>query len=355
MPDIMIKALFIRQGAQMAGRKDRVFIIAEISANHGQKFARAVEMIRAAKRCGADAVKFQAYNPDIITIDANSKYFRIKHPSWGNQTLYELYRQSYTPWNWFKRLKRVADGLGLVFFASAFDRTSVDFLEEIGVSCHKISSFELIDLPLIEYAAKTKKPIILSTGMATILEIKDAVSAAKKAGAKDITLMKCVSGYPAVPEEMNIRTIPDMAKRFDLPIGLSDHTCGTSVAVAAVSLGAIMVEKHFILSRRLKTPDSFFSVEPHEFAALVSCIRTAEKALGKVHYGLTKGERDNRIFRRSIFAVRDIVKGSKLTQDNVKSIRPAYGIAPKYYKKVLGKNAARNIRKGTPLTWDVLI
>jgi pseudaminic acid synthase len=339
----------IREGLFMS-----VLIIAEISANHGKSLSRAINMIKAAKRCGVDAVKFQLYTPDTLTLYADNKYFRIKHPKWGKQTLYQLYKEAYTPWKWFPKLKKAAEDAGLVFFATAFDKKSVDFLEELGVPFHKIASFELVDLPLIEYAAKTKKPMILSTGMATISEINDAISAAKKSGAKNITLLKCVSGYPARPEDMNLKTIPAMMKRFGLPVGLSDHTLGNDAAVVAVGLGATIVEKHFTLSRKLKTADAFFSIEPDELKSLASSIRAAEKALGKVKYGLTKSEEHSRIFRRSIFVSKDTAKGSVFTGDNIRIVRPAHGIAPKYIKRVLGKRAKTDIKKGTPLTWRVI-
>ncbi len=325
------------------------FIIAEISANHGQDLGRAIAMIKEAKRCGVDAVKFQAYTPDTITIDVDNKYFRVKHAKWGGQTLYQLYKKTYTPWNWFNKLKKTADDAGLTFFATAFDKTSVDFLEDIGVPFHKIASFELVDLPLIEYAAKTKKPIIMSTGMATIPEIRSAVNTAKKSGAKDITLLKCVSSYPAEPADMNLNTIKDMKKRFNCRVGLSDHTLGIATSIAAASLGAQVIEKHFTLSRKLETPDSFFSIEPHELKELVSTARTVKKALGNIHYGLTDKENKNRVFRRSLFVVNDIKKGRFFTPENVRSIRPANGLEPKYMKSVLGKMAKKDIKKGTPL------
>lgn len=331
------------------------FIIAEISANHGQSFKRAVNLIKKAKECGADAVKFQCYTPDTLTVDCGNKYFRIEHPKWGGQTLYQLYKKAYTPWSWFKKLKRIADDLGLLFFATAFDKTSVDFLEELNVPIHKIASFELVDLPLIEYAAKTKKPLILSTGMATMQEIKEAVHTAKKASTKDIIILKCVSSYPAKYKEMNLRTIPDMRKRFKLPIGLSDHTLGIATSVAGVCLGAKLIEKHFTLSRKLKTPDSFFSVEPRELKELVSNIRITEKALGDIHYGLTKQEKKSRVFRRSLFAVKDIKKGEVLTEENIRSVRPANGVLPKYYNMLLGKKVSCDIKKGTPLKWKFLL
>jgi pseudaminic acid synthase len=330
------------------------FIVAEISANHGQSFKRAAALIKKAKEAGADAVKFQCYTPDSLTINCDNKYFRIKHPKWGGQTLYQLYQKAYTPWDWFKELKKIAESLGLVFFATAFDKTAVDFLEDLDVPIHKIASFELVDLPLIEYIAKTKKPLILSTGMATLKEIKEAVETAKKAGAKDIILLKCVSSYPASPEEMNLRTIPDMAKRFNLPVGLSDHTIGVATSIAAVCLGAKLVEKHFCLSRKIETPDSFFSLEPKEFKLLVENIRIVEKALGKVHYGLTEEEKRSRVFRRSLFIIKDVKKNEKFTEENIKSIRPSFGLPPKYLYEVIGKKAKENIKKGTPLRWNMI-
>jgi pseudaminic acid synthase len=331
------------------------FIVAEISSNHGQDLNRAVALIKKAKECGADAVKFQAYTPDTLTINVDNKHFRIKHPKWGGQTLYELYKKAYTPWKWFKKLKKVADDSGILFFATAFDRTSVDFLEELNVQIHKISSFEIVDLPLIEYAAKTKKPLLLSTGMATISEIKEAVNTARGAGAKEIILLRCVSSYPAKPEEMNLRTIPNMKERFSCPIGLSDHSLGIGASVCAVAVGASIVEKHFTLSRKIKTADSFFSIEPEELKELVTNIRIAEKALGRIYYGLTKEESKSKVFRRSLFAVKDIKKGEAFSQENVKSIRPSDGLKPKYIAAILGKKAKRDIKRGTPLSWDLIV
>jgi pseudaminic acid synthase len=345
----------VKLGNKRIGSDNPALIVAEISANHGQNFDRAINLIEKAKECGADAVKFQAYTPDTLTINADNKYFRIKHPQWGGQTLYELYKKAYTPWKWFKNLKKVADDSGILFFATAFDRTSVDFLEELNVRIHKISSFEIVDLPLIEYVAKTKKPLILSTGMATVLEIKEAVDTARSAGAKKIILLKCVSGYPARPEDMNLKTIPHMKELFSCPVGLSDHSLGIGAAICAVALGAGVIEKHFTLSRKIKTPDSFFSIEPEELRELVANIRIAEKASGRVHYGLTKGERESKVARRSLFAVENIKKGGFFTEENVKSIRPAYGLRPKYIAMILGKKAKRDIKKGTPLSWDLIV
>lgn len=332
------------------GKDQPLFVVAEISANHGQNFKRAVALIKKAKECGADAVKFQTYTPDTLTIDANNKYFKIKHPQWGGQTLYQLYKKAYTPWKWFKELKKISDDLGIVFFSTAFDKTAVDFLEELKVPLHKIASYELVDLPLIEHIAKTRKTLILSTGMATRLEIEEAINTARSAGAKDIILLKCVSTYPANPEEMNLKTIPDMEKWFGLPVGLSDHTLGIGVSIAAASLGARVIEKHFTLSRKIKTADSFFSIEPQELKELVYNLRIVEKALGKVYYGLTKEEEKSRVYRRSLFVVKDMKKGEIFTEKNTRIIRPAAGLRPKYLREILGKRAKKDIKRGTPLT-----
>lgn len=327
----------------------RCFIIAEVSANHGQDFDTAVKMIREAKRCGANAVKFQTYTPDTITLKCDKSCFQISHSKWKGQTLHELYQKAYTPWDWFGRLKKVADDAGIIFFSAAFDTTAVDLLESLHVPFHKVASFELNDIPLIEYMAKTRKPLIMSTGMATVSEIREAVTSARKAGAGEIVLLKCVSSYPAQPGDMNLRSIPDMKKRFGCAVGLSDHSMGHDAAVAAVSLGAQVVEKHFILSKKIKTPDSFFSITPSELNGLVRHVRTTQDMLGKVFYGLSPEEKKNRTFRRSLFAVKDIRAGEKLTRENVRSIRPAHGLSPKYLKQILGKKAKTAIAYGTPL------
>jgi pseudaminic acid synthase len=333
-------------------KSNKCFIIAEVSANHGQDFDRAVEMIKVAKECGADAVKFQCYKPDTLTLDCDNKYFQVEHPQWGGQTLYELYKKAYTPWEWFPKLKEVARKEGILFFATTFDKSSTDFLEELDVPIHKIASFELVDLPLIGYTAKTKKPLIISTGMGSIEEIKEAVDIAKRAGAKDLTLLKCVSSYPAAPKEINLKTIPDMQKKFNCKIGLSDHTLGIGVSIAAIILGAKVIEKHFTLSKGIKTPDSFFSIEPDELKELVKNVRIVEKAIGQVHYSLTKKEEQSKVFRCSLFAVKDIKKGEEFTKENVKSIRPGCGLHPKFIKEVLGKDAKIDLKKGTPMGRD---
>jgi len=344
----------VKIGAKKIGPRQPAFIVAEISANHGQDLQRAISLIREAKKAGADAVKFQAYTPDTLTINSDSRYFRVKHHKWGGQTLYQLYKKAYTPWEWFGKLKKAADDENVAFFVTAFDRSAVDFLEELKMPVHKISSFELVDLPLIKYAAETKKPLIISTGMGSLNEIAQAVDTARKAGCRDLILLKCTSSYPAEPEEMNLRAIPDMAKRFRLPVGLSDHTLGIEAAITGVSLGAVMIEKHFTLSRKMKTPDNFFSLEPQELKGLVKNIRFTQKALGEADYNLTPRELESSIFRRSIFAVRDIKKDGIFTEDNIRSIRPSNGLAPKYIKDIFGKRAKKSIKKGTPLKWDLI-
>jgi len=348
----------MEKNINIVGRKigsgQPVFIIAEVSSNHGQNFNHAKTLIKRAKESGADAVKFQIYTPDSITVNVNNKFFQIKHPKWGGQTLYHLYKKAYTPWSWFKRLKKFADNLGITFFASAFDKTSVDFLEELKVPLHKVSSFELVDLPLIEYMAKTGKPLIISTGMATIFEIKEAVAAARRAGAKDIILLKCVSNYPAKAEEMNLKALDSMRKIFNCQVGLSDHTLDIGVSVAAVSLGAVVIEKHITISRKIKTPDNFFSLEPDEFGSLVYNARLAQAALGKSTLKLTTIQRRNRILRRSLFVVKNIKKGELFTGENIKSVRPSHGLHPRHLKTLLGKTSARKIIKGTPLKFTLI-
>lgn len=327
----------------------KCFIIAEVSANHGQDFDTAVKMVHEAKRCGADAVKFQTYTPETITLKSDQPWFQIGHSKWKGQSLYELYQKAYTPWEWFPQLKKEADRAGIIFFSAAFDPTAVDLLEQINVPMHKVASFELTDLPLIACMGRTKKPIIISTGMATVAEIKEAVQTAKKAGAPEVVILKCVSSYPAEPKDMNLKTIPDLKKRFGCAVGLSDHSMGPNAAVAAVCMGAQVVEKHFILSKKIKTPDSFFSIDPAELKDLVRQVRITEEMLGQVFYGLSSQEKSNRVFRRSLFAVKDIQKGDVLTSENVRSIRPAHGLSPKYLGDVLGKKATTAIVFGTPL------
>ena len=337
------------------GEYNSVFIVAELSANHNQDFNQAVELIKAAKEAGADAIKLQTYTPDTMTIDCDNEYFRIgKGTLWEGKTLYELYKEAYTPWEWQPELKKIANDLGMELFSTPFDKTAVDFLEKMDVPCYKIASFELVDIPLIQYVAQTGKPIIMSTGMATLGEIEEAVQAAKEAGCKEIALLKCTSAYPAPPEEINLRTIPHMAEAFGCPVGLSDHTLGIAVPVAAVALGACIIEKHFTLSRKIPGPDSAFSLEPHEFKEMVNAVRIAEKALGKVSYEVTEHEKASRVFRRSLFVVKDMKAGETFTEENIRSIRPGYGLPCKYISRILGRKSMSAISKGTPLGWDMI-
>ena len=335
--------------------KKNTYIIAELSANHNQDFEQAVQLIKSAKEAGADAIKLQTYTPDTITIDCDNEYFRIgKGTIWEGRNLYDLYKEAYTPWEWQPKLKEVANNLGMDLFSTPFDDTAVEFLEKMDVPAYKIASFELVDIPLVQRVAKTGKPIIMSTGMATLAEIDEAVQAAKESGCKELALLKCTSGYPADPAEMNLCTIPHLAEAFSLPVGLSDHTLGIAVPVAAVALGACIVEKHFTLSRAVPGPDSAFSLEPHEFKAMVEAIRVTEKALGKVNYAVTEKEAASRVFRRSLFVVKDIKVGEVFTEDNVRSIRPGYGLKTRYFDKIIGHRAKENINMGTPLSWDLV-
>ncbi len=336
------------------GHSYSTFIIAEMSANHNQDFDEAVRIIHAAKECGADAIKLQTYTPDTMTIDSDNEYFRIKGTIWEGEILFSLYGKAYTPWEWQPKLKEIADEIGIILFSTPFDKTSVDFLEELDVPAFKIASFELIDIPLIEYIASKGKPIIMSTGMATICEISEAVEAARGAGAKDMLLLKCTSAYPASPEVMNLRTIQHLAEAFNLPVGLSDHTLNIAVPVAAVAMGACTIEKHLTLSRSKEGPDSTFSLEPAEFKSMVQSVRTAEKALGEVRYETGKEEAKSRVFRRSLFIVKDIKVGEVFTEKNVRSIRPGHGLPPKFFKEVIGRRASQDIEKGVPLSWSLI-
>ncbi|MGB9073508.1 MAG: pseudaminic acid synthase [Terriglobales bacterium] len=345
----------IEIGKRRVGPEEPAFCVAEVSANHNQDFEKAVRIVQAAKDAGADAVKLQTYTPDTITIASDREYFRVGGGTlWDGKTLYELYGEAYTPWEWQPKLKRVAEDLGMQCFSSAFDSSAVDFLESMHVPAHKVASFELVDLALIKKMAATGKPLIISTGMATLEEIEEALATARQAGATQLALLKCTSAYPAPAEEMNLRTIPELSRRFGLPVGLSDHTMGIAVPVAAVSLGACIIEKHLTLARADGGPDSAFSLEPHEFKAMVEAVHTAEKALGEIHFGMSERENRSRVFRRSLFVVRDLKKGEKFTAENVRSIRPGYGLHTRHLEEVLGKAAAQDIARGTPLSWDLV-
>jgi N-acetylneuraminate synthase len=343
----------MRIGKRDVGPGHPVFIVAELSANHHQSFDEAVELIRESKAAGADAVKLQTYTADTITLRSDRPQFRVGGGMlWDGRLLHDLYQEAFTPWEWQPKLKAVAEELGLECFSSPFDATAVDFLEGMGVPAHKVASFEVVDLPLLERIGRTKKPVIMSTGMATLAEIEDAVRALRAAGTTDLALLKCTSAYPAPAAEADLRTIPHLAAAFGVVAGLSDHTLGTAVPVVAVSLGACIIEKHLTRSRAVPGPDSAFSLEPHELKQLVDAVRTAEQALGSVRYGPSERERASLQYRRSLFAVEDIRAGEPFTERNVRSIRPAHGLPPKELPRVLGRRATRDLERGTPLGWD---
>jgi len=347
---------YLEVNGRRIGPGHPVYVVAEVSSNHGQSFDRAVELVDAAKEAGADAVKLQTYTADTLTIHSDEEHFRIGGGTlWDGRTLYDLYGEAYMPWEWQPKLKTVADDLGIDLFSTAFDPTAVDFLEKMGAPVHKAASFEIVDIPLIKKMARTGKPLIISTGIATLEEIEEAVQTARDAGAAQIALLKCTSAYPAPPGEMNLRTIPHLAETFQVPVGLSDHTLGIAVPVVAVALGACIVEKHFTLSRDVPSPDSTFSLEPAEFKSMVDAIRVAEKALGEVRYEVTEREAASRVFRRSLFVVQDMKAGEVFTSENMRSIRPGHGLHTRYLEKVLGRRAARDIERGTPLSWELVV
>jgi len=337
-------------GEKEIGENSSTFIIAELSANHMNDFDIAVKTIEAMAEAGADAVKFQTFTPDTITIDCDNEYFQIKQGTvWDGQVLHELYEDAYMPWDWQPKLKKIAEDLGLIVFSSPFDKTSVDFLEDMDVPAYKIASFEITDIPLIEYVASKGKPIIISTGIASLEDIELAVKTCLDVGNDKIALLKCTSSYPAPLEEINLNTIPDIKNKFGVVVGLSDHTLGGEVSTAAVALGAKIIEKHFILDRNMGGPDCKFSMEPNEFKQMVDSIRNIEKALGTVSYELSDKMKSNREFSRSLFVVKDMDEGDIITEDNVRSIRPGFGLHPKYLKEILGKKVKKDLKKGTPL------
>lgn len=334
---------------------EKVFIIAELSANHGHDINIAKETIKSAKEAGADAIKIQTYTADTLTIDCDNEYFKLDSGTiWDGRTLYDLYSEAYTPWEWQKELMEYAKSIGLIFFSTPFDKTAVDFLEELEVPVYKVASFEIMDIPLIEYIASKGKPMIMSTGVASLSDIEEAVDACRRMGNNQIILLKCTSAYPAKIEDANLNTIPNMKETFGVEVGLSDHTLGITVPVVSVALGAKVIEKHFILDKSIGGPDSSFSLEPHEFKLMVDSVRDAEKALGKVDYSMNEKKKNSRILGRSLFVVKDIKAGEALTEDNVRSIRPGNGLDPKYIKDILGKKAKFNISRGTPLSWGIL-
>jgi pseudaminic acid synthase len=332
-----------------------VFVIAEMSANHGQDYEQAVKLLHAAHAAGANAVKLQHYTPDTMTIDSRNECFMVgKGTIWEGRNLYKLYSEASTPWEWYPDLQQVADELGLILFSTPFDLTAVDFLEQYNPPVYKIASFEVPDIELLRSIGATGRPVIMSTGMASLAEIEEAVRILRDAGIRELALLKCTSAYPALPNEMNLRTIPHLSEAFGVPAGLSDHTMGTAVPVAAVALGACIVEKHFTLSRDVPGPDSSFSLEPPELSDMVEAIRTTEQALGRVCYDLTEQEAASRVFRRSLFVVRDMQAGDVFTLANVRIIRPGDGMLPRYLDTIIGRHAAVDIARGTPIRWDLI-
>ncbi|APZ49659.1 pseudaminic acid synthase [Jeotgalibaca sp. PTS2502] len=334
---------------------DRTVIIAELSANHGHDIQIAKDTIKAAKDAGADAIKIQTYTPDTITIDCNNDYFQVKQGTvWDGTTFYELYKEAYTPWEWHQELFDYAREIGMTIFSSPFDKTAVDLLEELNTPIYKIASFEITDIPLIEYVASKGKPVIISTGIATIEEIKEAVDTCKKMGNNDVTLLKCTSAYPSPYEEMNLLTIPNMKQTFGVNVGLSDHSLGSTVAIGAVALGARFIEKHVILDRSIGGPDSSFSMEIDEFKEMVDEIRHIESALGEITYDLNEKTKKNREFSRSLFFTEDIKKGEVISEKNMRSIRPGYGLHPRNYNKIIGRQVSKDIDRGTPVDWSLI-
>jgi pseudaminic acid synthase len=334
----------------MIENKNKIFIIAELSANHNGNKDYALETIRAAKRAGADAIKLQTYTADTMTIDCKNDFFMInENTAWDGEYLYDLYKRAQTPWEWHGELFELAKAEGLVCFSSPFDKTAVDLLEELNTPIYKIASFEIQDIPLIEYAASKGKPMILSTGIAEIQDIELAIETCRKAGNEDITVLKCTSAYPAEPADANLLTIPNIKTRFGVKVGLSDHTLGIVGPVVAATLGATVIEKHFILDKTIGGPDAHFSLDEKEFAEMVKAVRSAEKMLGTVHYKMNEKKQKSKIFSRSLFVINDVKKGDLISAENIRSIRPGNGLHPKYLSEVIGKKFIQNILRGTPL------
>ncbi|MFA4833316.1 MAG: pseudaminic acid synthase [Patescibacteria group bacterium] len=347
----------IKIGNKIIGTGQPVFIVADMSGNHGGSFQCAKKLIAAAAAAGADAIKMQSYLPETITIDCANKYFQINDGGfWDGQTLYALYKKGATPWIWHSKLKKYAEKQGIIFFSTPFDVTAVSLLEKIKVPLYKIASLELSDTPLLEKIGKTGKPVIMSRGTATLKEIKYAIKTLKQFGCPQICLLHCVSAYPARPGEMNLKTIPDINRRLKVIAGLSDHTLGYEISLAAVALGASIIEKHLVLSRKDKVIDAFFSLEPAEFKEMVSSIRKIEKSLGRVNYQATKEEKAAVAYRKSLFIIQDIKRGERfIYSKNIRSIRPGYGLEPKYYKSINGRRAKIDLKKGTPLKWNLIL
>jgi pseudaminic acid synthase len=336
------------------GKDNPVFIIAEMSCNHLQKYEYAERIVHEAAKAGADAIKIQTYTADTMTIDCDNEYFQLKGTIWEGKNLYQLYEEAYTPWEWQPKLQKLAEELGLIFFSTPFDKTSVDFLEELNVPAYKLASYEIQDIPLIKCIAEKKKPVIFSTGMARLSDIELALDTFRENGTDEIAMLKCVSAYPTPIEDMNLRTIQNMDQTFDVIPGLSDHTMGITVPVVSVALGAKIIEKHITLDRSYGGPDAPFSLEPEEFRGMVAAVRDAEKAIGKVTYELNEKQKRSKALGRSIFVVEDMKEGEIFTEENIRVIRPGQGMEPKYYESVLGKKARMNIKKGTPLANELI-
>lgn len=345
---------FITIEGRRIGADAPPYVVAELSANHNGDITRAFAVMEAAKHAGADAIKFQTYTADTLTIDHDGPGFRIEDGPWAGRTLHELYSEASTPWEWHETLFAKGRELGITVFSSPFDETAIDLLETLDAPAYKIASFEAIDLPLVEQVAATGKPVIISTGMASRDEIAETVAAARGAGCTDLVLLHCVSAYPAAAEDYNLRAIADMTNVFDAVVGLSDHTLGMETAIAAATLGAALVEKHLTLRRADGGPDSGFSSEPEEFAALCQALRTTWGALGAPDHRQAAAESGNKMFRRSLYAVADIAAGETLTRENIRSIRPGFGLPPKAYPELLGRQACTSIARGTPLSWDLV-
>lgn len=344
----------IQFGDRLVGKDQPAYIIAEMSANHAGSKERALEIIRTAKEAGADCVKVQTYTPETMTLDSDKKWFKIDKGTWEGENLYSLYQKAYTPWEWQEELKNEAERIGIDFFSTPYENRAVDFLEDLEVGFYKVASFSITNLPFLKYLAKKDKPIIMSTGMATLAEIDEAVRTIRGAGNDQLALLNCSSAYPSIADDMNLKNIKNLEETFGVPVGLSDHSLGSVAAVTSVAMGAKIIEKHFCMSREIENPDSSFSMEPDEFKKMVDDIRAAERAIGKIDYSISEKEKNSRIFRRSIFAVKDIKVGEELTEENIKIIRPGHGLKPKHWDNVLKTKAIKDIEKGTPLSWSMI-
>jgi len=335
--------------------KSKVFIIAELSANHNGSIETALETVKAAKRAGADAIKLQTYTAETMTIDCKNDFFMIKQDTaWDGEYLFDLYKRAYTPWEWHQEIYNLAKEEGLICFSSPFDNSAVDFLEELNSPIYKIASFEITDIPLIEYVASKQKPMIISTGIAEVSDIELAIETCRKVGNNDITILKCTSAYPADPSDANLLTIPDIKTRFGVKAGLSDHTMGIEGPVVAVVLGATVIEKHFILDKSVGGPDAHFSLDEKEFTEMVKAVRIAEQMIGVIDYEMTEKKKKSRQFSRSLFVVKDVKAGEKITENNVRSIRPGFGMHPKYFPEIIGKQFKIDIEKGTPISLEII-